>query len=128
MTARSDHLQATPDDRFIDIDPSWLDFGADDPLDAQCWLNACADCGGAPSLAMNELRWQVRCDCGRAAAVGAGVEPALRVERVIGAEIEPGRVDVDETVVGRGLQVVGSGGHGSPRARRSDGRPAGSLS
>ncbi|GGZ67703.1 hypothetical protein GCM10008101_22460 [Lysobacter xinjiangensis] len=70
MTARSDHLQPTPDDRFIDIDPSWLDFGPDDPLDAQRWLNACADCGGAPSLAMNELRWQVRCDCGRAGTPG----------------------------------------------------------
>lgn len=51
-------------ERVLDIDPDWLDFGPDDPLDAERWINPCAHCGGEPALAFVELRWQVRCDCG----------------------------------------------------------------
>ena len=70
MSARPDEFRpaASPLDRAIDIPPAWLDFGADDPLDAERWVNACAACGDAPVLAMVELRWQVRCACGQQGA------------------------------------------------------------
>lgn len=51
-------------ERHIEIAPEWLDFGPDDPLDAQRWINACAACGESPVLGFSDLRWCVRCDCG----------------------------------------------------------------
>ena len=71
MSARPDHLPSRdPRDRIVDIDPAWLDFGPDDPLEADRWVNACAGCGGEPVLALFELRWQVRCGCGAAGVPG----------------------------------------------------------
>lgn len=55
-----------PTDRHVDIDPAWLDFGPDDPLDAAQWINACAACDAVPRMDFVDLRWQVRCDCGQA--------------------------------------------------------------
>lgn len=71
MSARPDHLpRRDPLDRVVDIDPAWLDFGPDDPLEAERWINACAACGASPTLALVELRWQVRCDCGACGTPG----------------------------------------------------------
>lgn len=71
MSVRPDFIRRPdPRDRVVDIDPAWLDFGPDDPLDAARWINACAACGAAPELALVELRWQVRCDCGAAGTPG----------------------------------------------------------
>ncbi|GAB6195436.1 hypothetical protein [Lysobacter xanthus] len=71
MSARPEHQRLTdPRDRVVDIDPTWLDFGPDDPLDAARWINACAACGEAPTLAFADLRWQVRCDCGACGTPG----------------------------------------------------------
>jgi hypothetical protein len=54
-----------PADRHVDIDPAWLDFGPDDPLECDGWVNPCAACGDAATLRFEALRWQVRCDCGQ---------------------------------------------------------------
>lgn len=54
----------------IDIDPDWLDFGPDDPLDAARWINACARCGAAPSLRLEGQAHVVRCACGNAGTAG----------------------------------------------------------
>lgn len=59
------HPAPAPTARVVDIDPSWLDFGPDDPLEGERWINACASCHAAPPLEMVDLRWQVRCDCGQ---------------------------------------------------------------
>lgn len=65
MSARPEHLHRTdPRDRVVDIDPAWLDFGPDDPLEASRWINDCAACREVPTLALADLRWQVRCACG----------------------------------------------------------------
>ncbi|HEY4583850.1 MAG TPA: hypothetical protein VIG88_13470 [Lysobacter sp.] len=69
MSVRPDRLPSTHD-RFVDIDPAWLDFGPDDPLEAGRWINDCAGCGRAPTLAMGGLRWQVRCGCRQAGTPG----------------------------------------------------------
>ncbi len=50
--------------REIDIDPEWIDFGPDDPLEAERWINACASCGEVPSLRFEQTAHVVRCDCG----------------------------------------------------------------
>jgi hypothetical protein len=50
--------------RHIDIDPDWLDFGPDDPLEPGRWINPCAACASEPALAFVALRWQVLCNCG----------------------------------------------------------------
>jgi hypothetical protein len=71
MSARPDTVRASAiHDRFVDIDPAWLDFGPDDPLDAERWINDCAACGNAPLLGFVDLRWQVRCDCGQCGTPG----------------------------------------------------------
>jgi hypothetical protein len=71
MSARPDSVRASAlHDRVVDIDPAWLDFGPDDPLDAARWINDCAACGAAPELAFVELRWQVRCGCGQCGTPG----------------------------------------------------------
>lgn len=62
--------RATPAARHIEIDPDWLDFGPDDPLEADRWLNPCAACGAAPTLGFAGQRWQVACGCGQAAVPG----------------------------------------------------------
>ncbi|MFC0676764.1 hypothetical protein ACFFGH_02705 [Lysobacter korlensis] len=56
--------------RRIDIDPLWLDFGPDDPLEAERWLNDCAACGASPSLVFEQQAHQVRCACGASATPG----------------------------------------------------------
>lgn len=56
---------ADPADRHVEIPSQWLDFGPDDPLEAERWINPCAACGAQPSLGLIDLRWQVRCACGR---------------------------------------------------------------
>jgi hypothetical protein len=71
MSARPDRVRASAlHDRAVDIDPAWLDFGPEDPLDAARWINACAACRAAPELAFVELRWQVRCGCGQCGRPG----------------------------------------------------------
>ena len=71
MSARPDTVRdRAVHDRIVDIDPSWLDFGPDDPLEAERWINDCAACGHAPTLAFADLRWQVRCDCGQCGTPG----------------------------------------------------------
>ncbi len=50
--------------RHINIDPDWLDFGPEDPLESERWINACIACGSEPALAFVDLRWQVQCPCG----------------------------------------------------------------
>ena len=55
-------------DRHVDIDPAWLDFGPDDPLESASWLNACAACAAMPTLRFEDLRWQVVCACGQPGA------------------------------------------------------------
>lgn len=55
-------------DRHLPIDAAWLDFGPDDPLEAQRWINACAGCDAEPELAFVDLRWRVRCACGHEGA------------------------------------------------------------
>ena len=71
MSARPDHLpRPHPHDRHVEIDPAWLDFGPDDPLDADRWLNDCAACGQPPTLSLNALRWQVACTCGACGTPG----------------------------------------------------------
>lgn len=54
----------------IDINPDWLDFGPDDPLEAERWLNACAECGAAPELRFEGQAHVVRCGCGAAGTAG----------------------------------------------------------
>lgn len=56
--------------RRVEIDPLWLDFGPDDPLEAERWLNECAGCGAAPSLVFEQQAHQVRCACGAGATPG----------------------------------------------------------
>jgi hypothetical protein len=56
--------------RRVEIDPLWLDFGPDDPLEAEHWLNDCAGCGAAPSLVYEQQAHQVRCACGASATPG----------------------------------------------------------
>ncbi|GAB2505947.1 hypothetical protein [Lysobacter humi (ex Lee et al. 2017)] len=71
MTARPNaapERSAHPADRHLDIPADWLDFGSDDPLDAERWINACAACGEAPPLEFADLRWQVKCACGQCGA------------------------------------------------------------
>lgn len=63
-TSAHDHLP--PAARLIDIDPEWLDFGPDDPLDAAQWINPCLACSAMPRLGLVDTRWQVTCDCGQA--------------------------------------------------------------
>jgi hypothetical protein len=71
MSARPDTVRASAiHDRVVEIDPTWLDFGPDDPLEAERWINACAACGDAPVLAFVGLRWQVRCNCGQCGTPG----------------------------------------------------------
>ncbi|MGY4514753.1 hypothetical protein [Lysobacter sp. HA18] len=71
MSVRPDHLHAVnPLDRVIDIDPSWLDFGSDDPLEAARWINPCAVCSEEPPLEFNGERWQVLCSCGQCGTPG----------------------------------------------------------
>lgn len=48
----------------FDIDPMWLDFGPDDPLEAEQWINACARCGATPQLRFESTAHVVRCGCG----------------------------------------------------------------
>ena len=64
MHARTE--TAHPLDREVDIPSHWLDFGPDDPLESEGWINACASCDARPALAFVDLRWQVRCGCGQA--------------------------------------------------------------
>lgn len=59
----------------IDIDPDWLDFGPDDPLEAERWINRCARCDALPELKFEGQAHVVRCACG--AAGGAGRLPAV---------------------------------------------------
>lgn len=54
----------------IDIDPDWLDFGPDDPLEAERWINRCARCGELPELKFEGQGHVVRCVCGAAGATG----------------------------------------------------------
>lgn len=61
----TDYPQDEPVANFVNVDPEWLDFGPDDPLDADQWVNACARCDQAPKLVFADLRWQVRCACGQ---------------------------------------------------------------
>lgn len=61
----TDYQQDEPVARFLDVDPDWLDFGPDDPLEAEQWVNACASCAQVPKLTFADLRWQVRCACGQ---------------------------------------------------------------
>lgn len=56
--------------REIDINPEWLDFGPDDPLDAENWINACAACGRQPELRFEQTAHVVRCACGAAGTPG----------------------------------------------------------
>lgn len=64
MHARTE--SAHPLDRELDIPSQWLDFGPDDPLESERWINACAACDGHPALGFADLRWHVRCACGQA--------------------------------------------------------------
>lgn len=63
LTRDGDSLRG-PDFVDVDIDPSWLDFGPDDPLDAARWINPCANCSAQPSLSFNGRHHVVRCGCG----------------------------------------------------------------
>lgn len=54
----------------IDIAPEWLDFGPDDPLEAERWINRCASCGALPVLRFEGQAHVVRCACGAAGAAG----------------------------------------------------------
>lgn len=54
----------------IDIHPDWIDFGPDDPLEAERWINPCARCGAAPSLVFEQAAHVVRCACGAAGNPG----------------------------------------------------------
>lgn len=56
--------------RDIDIDPDWLDFGPDDPLDADNWINPCAACGREPRLRFEQTAHVVRCECGTTGTAG----------------------------------------------------------
>lgn len=56
--------------RRVEIDPLWLDFGPDDPLEAERWLNDCAGCGQPPSMVFEQQAHQVRCACGASATPG----------------------------------------------------------
>ena len=59
MSVPSDrHPAPAPTARVVDIDPSWLDFGPDDPLEGERWLNACASCREQPILELVDLPWQ----------------------------------------------------------------------
>lgn len=53
-----------PDYVDIDIDPQWLDFGRDDPLEAHRWINPCAECGATPRLHFQGRNHAVECSCG----------------------------------------------------------------
>lgn len=69
-TCHSGHLDREgnslrgPDFVDVQIDPSWLDFGHDDPLEAERWINPCAACGSQPTLAFIGMNHRVRCTCG----------------------------------------------------------------
>jgi hypothetical protein len=54
----------------IDIDPDWLDFGPDDPLDAGRWINRCARCEREPTLCFEGQAHVVRCACGATGTAG----------------------------------------------------------
>lgn len=54
----------------VDIHPGWLDFGPDDPLEADRWINACARCDAVPELRFEGQAHVVRCACGNAGAAG----------------------------------------------------------
>jgi hypothetical protein len=54
----------------IDIAPEWLDFGPDDPLEAERWINPCARCGRTPQLLFERQAHVVRCACGAAGTAG----------------------------------------------------------
>lgn len=56
--------------RDIDIAPEWLDFGPDDPLEAERWINRCAGCGELPALVFEGQAHLVRCSCGAAGTAG----------------------------------------------------------
>lgn len=62
--------RARIDTREIDIDPDWLDFGPDDPLDAGRWINRCMRCEGLPRLEFEGQAHVVRCACGAAGTPG----------------------------------------------------------
>lgn len=64
-TAAFRDAPAFPADRHVEIDPAWLDFGPDDPLECEAWVNDCAACGEAATLGFEALRWQVKCGCGQ---------------------------------------------------------------
>lgn len=62
------HARTQPDphaDRHVPIPSEWLDFGPDDPLEAEGAINPCMACGAQPALEFAELRWKVRCACGQ---------------------------------------------------------------
>jgi len=61
---RSGSALRGPDFVDVAIDPSWLDFGPHDPLDAENWINPCAACGAAPTLQFNGKSHVVLCCCG----------------------------------------------------------------
>lgn len=65
-SSRAGSVPQLPDAPFTDvaIDAEWLDFGADDPLDADRWINACLHCRQVPTLAFNGKGYQVCCVCG----------------------------------------------------------------
>jgi hypothetical protein len=54
----------------IDIDPDWLDFGPDDPLEAGRWINRCARCECEPALVFEGQAHVVRCACGASGTAG----------------------------------------------------------
>lgn len=54
----------------IDIDPDWTDFGPDDPLEAERWINPCASCGEQPALRFEATAHVVRCECGACGTPG----------------------------------------------------------
>lgn len=54
----------------VDIDPDWLDFGPEDPLDAARWINRCARCEATPELRFEGQAHVVRCACGNAGTAG----------------------------------------------------------
>ena len=71
QSARTQHPPTRPAPPLrIDIDPMWLDFGPDDPLDADQWINPCARCGRVPALRFEGSAHVVRCACGAQATPG----------------------------------------------------------
>lgn len=67
MTRPAEH-----DDQEADrpLPDDWLDYGPEDPLDCERWLNPCAGCGQIPAMSFERAAHVVRCACGAVATAG----------------------------------------------------------